>query len=154
MLILGHAGITAFIASMIYLPALGAVIGVLLPDVIDKGLFFLNIAPCARFIAHTVFFFPFAGLAAYAITREKKFAVAVMLGAVFHLVEDTHYNVPWFYPFVDYEWLYTCKFGVSLGLFELITESIGLGLLILIFGYREKLIAIRKSLWNFIRGGK
>ncbi|MBI2543016.1 MAG: metal-dependent hydrolase [Candidatus Aenigmarchaeota archaeon] len=156
MYILGHAGVTAFVASLLYLPALGAVIGALLPDVIDKGLFVFGnlIAPgtfsCARFLAHTFLFIPIPGMIAYAITRNKKFTIAVMLGVAFHLIEDVNGNVPVLYPFIDYPWLHTCGFAVQPGLYEISMEVVGALLLLLTFGYRTKLLVFREKFWNAV----
>ncbi|MBI2547003.1 MAG: hypothetical protein HYW23_00995 [Candidatus Aenigmarchaeota archaeon] len=158
MLLLGHIGITAFIAGLIYMPLSGMILGVLLPDIIDKSLFFLGIAPCSRFIAHTIFFFPLAGLLTYAITKNKKLAFAVTLGIMLHLVEDLHDSVPFLYPLKNYAFLSTCGFGVSFSGYFIVTEVIGAALLLFMAFFNSQYLYIRKLLWDFIirffRGNK
>lgn len=151
MLLLGHIGITAFVSSMLYLPILGGVVGVLLPDMVDKGLFVLGFAPCGRFIAHSIFFFPVAGIVSYAITRNKKFAVAVALGALLHLVQDMHDNVPLLYPVKDYAFFATCgEVRILFTPYLIITETIGALLLIFIGVFNSKARTLRKFLWTQI----
>ncbi len=151
MLFLGHIGFTALTASMIYLSALGAILGALLPDIIDKGLFSLGYAPCSRFIAHSIFFFPVAGLVTYAVTRNKKLAIAVALGAFLHLLQDIHNDVPFLYPFKTYAFFETCT-GISVAFspFILVTEIIGAATIIFVFGFSKRFIKFRKAIWNFI----
>lgn len=152
MYLLGHIGITAFITSMLFLPALGAVLGVLLPDLIDKGLFLIG-APCSRFIAHSIFFFPIVGLIGYAITRNKKFAIAVTLGVILHLVEDLNAHLPLLYPLKDYEFFSSCKvLGIKFTPFIIVTEIIGGMLLIYVYGFSRNFLQMRKAVWKFIRG--
>ncbi|MBI2005506.1 MAG: metal-dependent hydrolase [Candidatus Aenigmarchaeota archaeon] len=151
MLFLGHIGITAFVSSMIYLSALGGIIGVLLPDIIDKGLFILGHAPCSRFIAHSIFFFPVAGVVTYAITRNKKLALAVALGAFLHLLQDMHDNVPFLYPLKDYAFFDTCKqIEITFTKFVIVTELIGGSLFIFVFRFSRRFIEFRRSIWKFI----
>ena len=152
MLLLGHIGITAFTASMIYLSILGVVIGVLLPDIIDKGLFVLGQAPCSRFIAHSIFFFPLAGLVAYAITRNKKFALAIAFGSLLHLVQDLNGDIPFLYPFKDYAFFETCV-GIKFAFtpYILSGEIIGAILLIFVLGFNRKFISFRSKIWNLIK---
>ncbi|MBI2084247.1 MAG: metal-dependent hydrolase [Candidatus Aenigmarchaeota archaeon] len=151
MLILGHAGITALVASMLFLPALAAIFGALLPDIIDKGLFLIGWFPCTRFLAHTIFFFPIAGLATYAITRNKKVAVAVSLGVIFHLIEDLNSDIPLFYPFKQYSFIDTCAFGIQLTPYIVISEIIGGLLLIYIFGFSKRFLNFRSKFWKYFR---
>lgn len=151
MLFLGHIGLTAFASSMLYLPILGAVVGVLLPDIIDKGLFTLGYALCSRFIAHSVFFFPVAGIVSYIITRNKKFALAVAFGALLHLAEDMHDDVPLLYPLKDYAFFNTCgQIKVVFSPYVIITEAIGGLVLILMSVFNSQLARIRQALWRMI----
>lgn len=153
MLFLGHIGIVAFVSSMIFLPILGGVIGVLLPDLVDKGLFVVHVAPCSRFIAHSIFFFPVVGIIAYLITRNKQLAIAVALGSVLHLLQDMHDDVPFLYPLKTYAFFSTCgkQITVTFTPFVITTEIIG-GLLLLFMGlFRPKFLHIRKKLWNYLR---
>ena len=148
MLLLGHIGFTAFASSMLYLSILGGVLGVLLPDIVDKGLFTLGYAPCSRFIAHSIFFFPVAGLVAYIITRNKKFALAVALGALLHLVQDMHDDVPFLYPLKNYEFFDSCgQIKIVFSSFAIVTEVIGGMTLILMSLFNSQLGKLRKFIW-------
>ena len=151
MLFLGHIGFTSFILSMFYLPALGGIIGTLLPDIVDKGLFILGYAPCSRFLAHTLFFPPVLGLMSYGITRNKKLAFAVTLGAFLHLLEDTHDNVPFLYPVKMYSFLDNCG-GIQIRFtpYFIITDTIGGALTIFVFGFRKRFVALRESSWRIV----
>ncbi len=151
MLPLGHIGITAFIVSMIYLPALAGIIGALLPDVIDKGLFILGYAPCSRFIAHSLFAVPIAGIITYAITRNKKITFAMLIGYVLHLLEDMHGDVPWLYPLKNYAFMQACgDIHIVFTPYFILTETIGALLIIFVFGFSGKFMEFRKRIWKFI----
>ena len=152
MLLLGHIGITTFVSSMLYLPILGGVIGVLLPDMVDKGLFVLGYAPCGRFIAHSIFFFPIAGLVTYIITKNKKLAVAVALGAFLHLLEDVHGDVPLLYPLKYYSFFDTCQqVRISFSPYIITTEVIG-GLILVFMGvFNSRFSNLRKALWSRLK---
>lgn len=148
MLLLGHIGLTAFASSMLYLSILGGILGVLLPDVIDKGLLTLGYAPCSRFIAHSIFFFPVAGVVTYIITRNKKFALAVALGAFLHLVEDMHDDVPFLYPIKDYDFFSTCgQIKILFTPYVIITETIGGLVLIFMSVFNSRLSKLRSLIW-------
>lgn len=155
MLLLGHIGITAFVSSMLYLSILGGVIGVLLPDIVDKAFFTLGYAPCSRYLAHTIFFFPVAGIVAYIITRNKNFAIAVALGAFLHLLQDMHDDVPFLYPLKDYAFFDTCgAISITFSPYVIITEAIGGLLLLLMSVFNSKFSYIRKLLWNKLKRKK
>lgn len=150
MLLFGHIGITIFIATMLYLPMTFAVLGVLLPDIIDKGFFLLGLFPCVRFFGHSIFFPLVIGLLTYLVTRKWKFALAITLGAFLHLLQDIEGFVPWFYPFINYPELGVCEFRVEFGLFAIITESIGAGALVFTLGFKSGVIWLRKKFWNLL----
>lgn len=151
MLFLGHIGLTAFVSSLLYLPILGGVLGVLLPDVIDKALFTVGYAPCSRFIAHSLFFFPVAGVVSYIITRNKKFALAVALGALLHLVEDMHDDVPFLYPIKDYAFFSTCdQIKILFTPYIIATEFIGGMTLIFMSTFKSRLAKLRSFIWAII----
>src|SRR3989338_11643878 len=101
MLLFGHFGIAVFIASFIALPLIFAGIGVLLPDMLDKTLFILGMTPCSRFVGHTLFFGALVFSLAYFTTKNKKIALALLLGILLHLAQDFQSFVPYFYPFVS-----------------------------------------------------
>jgi len=152
MLLLGHIGLTTLASSLLYLSIIGGVIGVLLPDIIDKGLFVLGYAPCGKFIAHSIFFFPVAGAVSYIITRNKKFAVAVALGAFLHLLQDIHNDVPFLYPLKDYAFFETCDaVKISFSPYVIATEAIGGVLLIFIGVFHKQFESIRNAVWSRLK---
>ncbi|MCX8178234.1 MAG: metal-dependent hydrolase [Candidatus Aenigmarchaeota archaeon] len=116
MFILGHIGITAFLASILGLPILIAAISSQIPDLIDKPLFLLGIFPSGRYIGHTLLFVVLFGFMTYIITKRKVISIAVSFGMLMHLFQDLPYFIPWFYPFINYifptgpfEFQYTLK---------------------------------------------
>ena len=150
MLFLGHIGFTAFVASLFYLPALPGILGVMLPDIVDKGFFLLGYSPCSRFLAHTIFFAPLVGLVTFLITRNKKIAFVVGLGAFLHLLEDLHDPVPFLYPLKDYAFLHTCGgIRIPFNYYIITTEIIGGALTIFVFGFNKKFLEFRRSVLNF-----
>lgn len=151
MLLLGHIGIIVFVASMFYLPIFFAVTGVLLPDIIDKGLFTLGIASCGRYFSHSIFFPFIVGSLIFLVTRRWKLALAIVLGSFLHLLQDVTYFIPWFFPLVNYLEMSLCgPIEVEFGMFAIITEVIGAGLLIFTFGFRQKFIYLREKFWNLL----
>ena len=71
MLLLGHLGITLFMGSILGMSLLFLAIGVLLPDIIDKGFYILGLLPCGRSLAHNIFFGPIVAGLVFVITRKK-----------------------------------------------------------------------------------
>ena len=99
----------------------------------------------------SIFFFPTAGLIAYIITRNKKFALAVALGAFLHLLQDMHDDVPFLYPLKDYAFFDACKqIEIVFTRFVIVTELIGGSLFIFVFRFSKRFIEFRRVLWNAI----
>lgn len=151
MFILGHIGITAFLASVIGLPILIAAISSQIPDLIDKPLFLIGIFPSGRYIGHTIFFVLLFGIITYIITKKKAISVAVSFGMLMHLFEDLPYFVPWFYPFMNYDFpTGPFEFQYTLTLFAL--DLVGLILLYILYiknkSFNKEITAVRK---NFIK---
>lgn len=146
---LGHIGITAFLATLLYLPAMYAVLGVLTPDIFDKIFFNLGILPCGRSLGHSVFFAPVLGLIVLALTRKKNFAIAVALGAALHLVQDSYDFLPLFYPIASY--VFDCPPGVRVTptIFEIGAEVVGLALIVSLIFFKWKVIALRYRIWKW-----
>jgi len=82
---LGHLGIALVIAAIFYIPVAAFVVGVFLPDIVDKGLSVLGLLECGRSAGHNVFFAIGAGLVALIATRKKSIAMAIFLGVLLHL---------------------------------------------------------------------
>lgn len=100
MFILGHLGIGLQLAKPVRrkLPLKPLLVGTLLPDLIDKPLYYglswatgkrgvaLGLISGTRTFGHTILFA--ASLAAYAAARRSKIAAAVAAGCVTHLILD------------------------------------------------------------------
>lgn len=149
---LGHIGIALFLSTLFYLPALFAILGVILPDAIDKIFFTFGFLPCGRYLGHNLFFAPILALITFALTKKKNFALAILFGTYLHLLQDAREFIPWFYPLVNYP--FDCvPFEVHIGLFEIITESIGASLLIITVFFKTKVLYLREKLFLLIKYG-
>lgn len=137
---LGHIGIALLISTLLYLPAVFVIAGVLLPDIVDKALLVSGFTVCGRFFGHTIFFGPIVSLITYIVTRRKDLALAVLFGSYMHLLQDIGRFIPWFYPIVDYQ--FVCP-KVAIGAFEIITESLGLSFIIVKIFFNSKLLYYR-----------
>jgi len=149
MLPLGHVGIALLISTLLYLPALFVLLGILLPDVVDKLLFFSSSAFCGRFFGHTIFFGPIVSLLTYIITKRKDFALAVLFGSYIHLLQDSGNFIPWFYPIVNYQ--LECVPRIYIGIFEIITEALGASLIVVKIFFNSKLLYYRDKLRRKIK---
>ncbi len=137
---LGHLGTGLMIASLFSMPVAAFILGVFLPDIVDKGLSILGVLECSRSLAHNVFFAMGAGAVTFAFTRKKSLALAVMLGGFLHLVQDSWHFVPYFYPLVEYEFVGCGPLKLEPGTFEIIMEFVGAALIVVWWRYRAKLI--------------
>ncbi|MBU5688498.1 MAG: metal-dependent hydrolase [Candidatus Aenigmarchaeota archaeon] len=145
MFVLAHLGITAFLASFLSLSPLTALIASQLPDLIDKPPYILGIFPSGRYIGHTLLFVLLFGLSTYIITRKKIIALSVSFGMLMHLIEDLPYFIPWFYPFINYDFPKgPFKFTYTLELF--ILDLIGLSLLFFLYKTNKN---FRKEISSF-----
>lgn len=145
MLLLGHIGIAIFLSTLFYLPPLFALVGVLLPDIVDKLLFIPGVTICGRFFGHTIFFGPLVGFLTYIVTRRKNLALAVLFGSYIHLLQDVGRFAPWFYPIINYQ--FECEpTRISVGFFEIVTESLGVSLIVVKIFFNSKLLYYRDRL--------
>ncbi len=147
MLFLGHIGISVFLGSLLYLSPFIVGASAILPDLIDKGLVLVGLSQYSRLFAHNLFFGPLASLVVYALTRRKDFALAVLFGTYLHLVEDMRNLVPWLWPLVTYNFAPVTGIKITLGLFEILTESIGLTLLIYSAIFKQHVIYLREKIF-------
>jgi hypothetical protein len=140
----GHVGIAIFLARFLNLPIVFAAVGVLLPDLIDKGFFELGLLPCGRSLAHSVFFAPVSAAILFALTRNKKIAITFFFGAFLHLAQDL-FEVPLFYPLVHYN--FNCQpMQFVLTTYNLVGELVGAPLLFISVFYKEKLFKLRDKI--------
>ncbi|OLS14608.1 MAG: hypothetical protein RBG13Loki_1800 [Promethearchaeota archaeon CR_4] len=72
----------------------------ILPDLVDKLLLW-TIGTTGRDWAHNVFFVALVGVP-FLVTRKFPLAESMWLGGLIHLVLDIP-EVPWFFPFVSYD---------------------------------------------------
>lgn len=150
MIFFGHLGITLLVGMLLSLPIIPVIIGVLLPDVIDKTLFTLGILPCGRSFAHNIFFGPIVASLVFVLTRRKNIAIPILFGLYMHLLEDAKNFVPWFYPIVNYN--FSCApVKITLGQYEIAMEIVGMILLLAIFFWRPKIIYLRERLDYVLR---
>jgi len=155
MLTLFHLGITAFMAILVGLPIFSSMLGAILPDIIDKVLFFLGIAPYGRFFAHSIFFGPLIAIIVFLLTRKKYLALSILFGCYLHLLVDITYFLPMFYPVVKYEFP-SKSFEMDSWWFMILTESIGVAILYSsimfkseILYYRNKVFVWMKKMTNY-----
>lgn len=129
MLPLAHVGIAALFAKNFkpyILPVTVAGFFALLPDLIDKPLFLLGLAPSSRFIAHTIFFGIIVSAIVFLAVEKKvraQLALAALLGCWSHLLLDSYGFLPLFYPVVPYSFppvMFDFTFNVLTILFEII----------------------------------
>ncbi len=145
MIFFGHLGITIFVGMLLSLSIIPVIVGVLLPDVVDKLFFTLGLLPCGRSFAHNIFFGPIVASIVFVLTRKKNIAIPILFGSYMHLLEDAKSFVPWFYPIVNYN--FSCDpVKIALGPFEIVTELIGIILLLAVFFWRPKIIYLREKL--------
>ncbi|MBI4894197.1 MAG: metal-dependent hydrolase [Candidatus Aenigmarchaeota archaeon] len=140
---LAHIGTALIIGSLFYVPLSAFVIGVLLPDILDKSLSFLGVESCGRSYGHSILFALAAGGIAFAVTRKKGIALAIALGCLLHLAGDSAGTVPYFYPMVDYGFGTCDKYAPNPGYFEVAMEVVGITMIILWWKWRSKLIYLR-----------
>lgn len=143
---LGHVGIALILSAFLSLPAAAFVLGVLLPDIVDKGLSLIGFIDCGRFVAHNVFFGFGAGLIAFAATRNKSVAIAITLGAMLHLAQDSAHFVPYFYPLISYDFSSCGPIEIQPGTFELVMEGVGAVLIVVWWKFRAKLFYLRERI--------
>jgi hypothetical protein len=72
----------------------------LLPDLVDKPLAIMGIGD-GRYVGHTLLFISVT--AALLSLRNKLYGLSLLFGGICHLVGDLGGPVPWFYPFVYYD---------------------------------------------------
>jgi len=143
---LGHVGTALVIASFFSLPITAFVMGVLLPDLLDKSLVLFNVVECSRSYGHTLAFAGFAGIVAFVVTRKRETAIAVALGCLFHLAEDVTGMVPFDYPFVAYDFQACVAYVPQPGGFEVLFEAIGAGLIVVWWMWRGKIVYLGRRI--------
>ena len=72
----------------------------LLPDLLDKPLWLLGIG-MGRFVGHTLLFVFLVAFVFF--LRKRTYGLFALVGGMLHLLSDVGYLIPWFYPFVKYD---------------------------------------------------
>ncbi len=132
-MLIGHLGVSVLAHRYLKADLVPVVIAGVFPDVIDKTLCQgLHVFPSGRMWGHTLL-----GLAVSTIIvrllwgRQTAWSWAV--GYLGHLVADIGGQVPWLYPFVQYE------FDPSPGLWEMLLRRLqnpaGIGLELAVLGW-------------------
>jgi hypothetical protein len=147
---LGHIGTALFAAILFSGSAAFAVIGVLLPDIVDKIFFTLGQLPCGRSLGHSLIFGPILAAATFAATRNAKLSLSILMGAYLHLVGDIEHFIPWFYPFAEYD--FDCgpveaRFDYNI----IVLEAVGLALIVLSLKFRAKVVSAREFILRKLR---
>lgn len=146
MLLFGHIGITAFLGIFFSLPFLLVGFSAILPDIIDKFLVLTGISPYTRLFAHNIFFGPFVSMIVYAITKRKDYALTVLFGTYMHLLLDMTHVVPLFWPLISYNLTPVYEVQITFGLFEIVSELVGISLLMVLFTSRQNILELRERL--------
>lgn len=161
MFIFGHLGLTALFAIIFSLSPLTSAIASQIPDIIDKPLYLLGLAPSARYIGHTLLMAFVFGLVSYLITKKRVFSLSIFFGMIMHLFEDlptTLFNdaglIPWFFPFEKYNFS-TKPWIFQYTLFLLIMDFIGLVILVVLYKknktFRNEISLVLRYLKGVIR---
>jgi len=152
MIFFGHLGMTLFLAALLSLNFLFVLIGVLAPDIVDKFFYMIvQVFPCGRFIGHTIWFGPALALATYAVTRKKSAAGSVLFGAYVHMLGDIGYLLPFFMPFVTYEFNCTIPLSDPVEPSQIYLEIVGLVLLGITIVFHKKLSELGSKLMKKIQ---
>ena len=125
MILFGHIGISVFLGSFLSLTLFVVLIGTMIPDIIDKTLYLLGLTNTGRFIAHTLFLGILISLIVHLVFRKKLVSISIWSGYLLHLLEDATHFVPWFYPFVNYDFS-AYPLGPVFTPFNIASEIIGI----------------------------
>jgi hypothetical protein len=100
-MLLGHLAIPIILSHYTPVHPAPLVAGSLFPDVMDKSLKIVGLAPNSRTISHTALGL---GLSTAAIYLAEGGTAAASWGAGYlsHLLSDSRGFVPWWYPFMGY----------------------------------------------------
>ena len=86
-----------------YISLIALIIGSLGPDIIDKAIS-LPITGNGRYIAHSLFFDLLISSFFIAVFwKKRRIWIGLVAGWQLHLILDTTGFIPWFFPFISYE---------------------------------------------------
>lgn len=98
---IGHIGISLAVAYLLRLNLAVTVFCGILPDLVDKPLAALLGLTEGRYVGHTLLFIFLIAVAFF--LWKRTYGVAALVGGMSHLLLDLKGFVPWFYPFVNYQ---------------------------------------------------
>ena len=149
MILLGHIGITVFLGNLLSLALSYVFLGSILPDIIDKPFQIIGMG-YGRFIGHTLFMgLVIAGII-HTVTRKKLFSLSFLFGYWIHLLEDAFAFVPWFYPFVNYDFpIY--PFGPVFNVVTITSEIVGVILLLQLMRSKSHFQGLLLKNWKSLR---
>ena len=101
-MLLGHLAVPTILRQYFDLEAVPLYVGSFFPDLVDKTLEEAGWLPNGRNIAHTLFTLTVTTAWVERI-GGKASAISWAVGYLGHLIGDVSGLVPWFYPFVAYE---------------------------------------------------
>ena len=101
-MLLGHLAVPTILRQYFDLEAVPLYVGSFFPDLVDKTMEEAGWLPNGRNIAHTLFTLMVTTAWVERI-GGKASAVSWAIGYLAHLIGDVSGLVPWFYPFVAYE---------------------------------------------------
>ena len=97
---IGHVGIALAVAYVLRWNLIVVIFCALLPDLVDKSLFVVGLGS-SRYVAHTLLFVVLVAGAFF--FRRRSYGLPALVGGLSHLLLDLNGFVPWFYPFVSYD---------------------------------------------------
>ena len=149
MILFGHIGITVFLGNLFSLTLIPVFLGSILPDIIDKPFQIMGMG-YGRFIGHTLFMgLVIAGII-HLLTRKKLLSLSLLFGYWVHLLEDGSAFVPWFYPFVNYDFpIYS--FGPRFTVFSVTSEIVGVILLVQLVRSKSHFQGLLVKNWKSLR---
>jgi hypothetical protein len=150
MILFGHIGLSIFLGSFLSLSLFAVLTGALIPDVIDKTLLLFGLINTGRFIGHTLFLGILISLVFYIIFRRKLVSISLLLGYMLHLLEDATHFVPWFYPFINYDFS-AYSLGPVFTPFNIASEIVGIVMFIYVIRTNSHFrVSLNKLLSNTI----
>jgi len=134
---------------------LSLIIGALLPDIVDKPLFLLDLGG-GRLYSHNLLFVIITFLIVYfSSKRNKSISLPFLYGIISHIILDLPY-VPLFYPFLSYELYYIeepllywlMKFWTD----PLVTITEISGILFILFIIINDKLYHKRDILNYLKG--
>ena len=123
-----HIGVALAVALLFRLNLVIAIFCGILPDLVDKSLAIFGIGG-GRYVGHSLIFTFVVLLVFYLWKRRFGFSAIVGLGT--HLILDLDGLIPWFYPFVNYNFT-SYKFDITMWMEQYLNFSkMGIELIVL-----------------------